>query len=78
MKEFKFNVGDKVRVIQGNGGFTPVGTIGTISAIVVKHTQVIRADKTTNITKSYYVLGYYCGGGNGYKFRESQLEKVEE
>ena len=76
-KNFKFNIGDKVRVIQGNGGFIKVGTIQTISAIIIKQTQVIKADKITNKTSTYYVLGFYCEGGRGSKFKESQLEKVE-
>ena len=78
MKEFKFNVGDKVRVIKSNGGFISVGTVDTISAIVTKTTKVLRADKNTETTSTYYVLGFYWDSGRGSKFKEGQLEKVEE
>ena len=76
MKDFKFKVGDVVRVVKSYGGCIKAGHIDTISAIIVKHTQVIRADKITNTTKTYYALGFYCSSGSGSKFMESQLEKV--
>lgn len=78
MKELKFHIGDRVRVIKSNGGFAPVGTVDTISAIVIKNTKVLRADKNTETTSTYYVLGFYWDGGRGSKFKECQLEKVNE
>jgi len=76
MKELKFHIGDKVRVLSGNGGFIWPGDVETIKAIAVKTTEIIRENKTTKSTKVYYLLrhDYQCGN----KFMEGQLEKVEE
>ena len=76
MKELKFKIGDKVRIISGNGGWMKVGTVETIEGIVIKSTTLIRKNKTTNSNKTYYLLKYNYQCGN--KFTEGQLEKVEE
>ena len=76
MKMFKFKIGDRVRIISGNGGFIKVGTVETIKAIAIKTTEIIRESKTTKSTKVYYLLRYDHQFGN--KFTEGQLEKVEE
>jgi len=76
MKELKFHIGDRVRIISDNGGFMRFGDIETIKAIAIKTTEIIRENKTTKSTKVYYLLRRDYQRGN--KFTEGQLEKVEE
>ena len=76
MKEFKFKIGDRVRIIKGNNGSMRVGGIETIKGIVIKTTEMIREFHPMKTTKVYYLLRYDHQFGN--KFTEGQLEKVEE
>ena len=76
MTEFKFNIGDKVRVLKANGnGWLKPGDIETIRGIVIKSTVLIRENKTTTSNKTYYLLQFDYQNGN--KFTAGQLEKVE-